>query len=152
MLTSTSVILIDFGYRADTATIPALRQASNVAGNAHRRLEVNCETKLMTFSLLDIPVLFGVSIEVYFILIILGIPTFFIWSWIFKKYIRVDRTRKIWTWAATILLTPCIYVGLIMRWFFSVSYYPNHDFEKQKWVNDKVKQTYRFPSTKLAGS
>jgi hypothetical protein len=112
----------------------------NVTCNAHRRLEVNCETKLMTFSLLDIPVLFGVSIEVYFILIILGIPTFFIWSWIFKKYIRVDRTRKIWTWAATILLTPCIYVGLIMLWVFSVSYYPNHDFEKQKWVNDKDKR------------
>jgi amino acid transporter len=94
----------------------------------------------MAFTLLDIPVLFGVSIEVYFILIILGTPAFFIWRRIFKKYIKVDRTRKIWTWAATLLLTPMIYVGLVMIWVFSISYYPNHDFDKQKWGDDLDKR------------
>jgi hypothetical protein len=94
----------------------------------------------MTISLLDIPVIFGLSIEVYFILIALGIPTFFFWRWLFKKYIRVDKTRKIWTWLATILLTPCIYIGIILLWIFSVSYYPNRDFDKQKWFDDKDKR------------
>jgi hypothetical protein len=94
----------------------------------------------MTFSLLDIPVIFGLSIEVYFILIIPGIPTFFFWRWLIKKYIKADRTRKIWTWLATILLTPCIYVGIILLWIFSVSYYPNRDFDKQKWSGDKDKR------------
>jgi hypothetical protein len=94
----------------------------------------------MTSFLLDIPVIFGLSIEVYFIFIILGIPTFFFWRWLFKKYIKSDRTRKIWTWLATIFLTPCIYVGLILVWVFSVSYYPNHDFDKQKWFDNEDKR------------
>ncbi len=94
----------------------------------------------MTFFLLDIPVIFGLSIEVYFILIILGIPTFFFWRWVFKKYIKVDRTRKVLTWLATIILTPCIYVGLILLVFFSISYYSKHDFDRQKWFADKDKR------------
>jgi hypothetical protein len=94
----------------------------------------------MTSSLLDIPVIFGLSIEVYFILIFLGISAFFFWRWLFKKYIKVDRTRKVWTWLATILLTPCIYVGLISLFVFSASYYPNCDFDKQKWSADKDKR------------
>ena len=63
----------------------------------------------MILYLLDIPTIFGLSIEVYLILIILGIPTFFFWRWIFKKYIKVNKTRKILIWLATIILTPCIY-------------------------------------------
>lgn len=90
--------------------------------------------------LLDIPVFFGLSIEVYFILIVLAIPTFFIWRWMLKKYIKVDRTRKIATWTATIIATPLIYVGLILLWIFSISYYPNRDFDKQKWLKDEDKR------------
>ena len=90
--------------------------------------------------LLDIPVFFGVSIEVYFILIVLAIPTFFIWRWLLKKFIKVDRTRKIVTWTATIIATPLIYVGLILLWFFSMSYHPSHDFDKEKWLADKEKR------------
>lgn len=89
---------------------------------------------------LDIPVIFGLSIEVYFILIILGIPTFYFWRWLFKKFVKVDAKRKIATWLATIFLTPIIYVGLVLLWVFSISYYPTHDFDRQKWLNDKDKR------------
>jgi hypothetical protein len=89
---------------------------------------------------LNISSLFGISIEVYFILIILGIPTFYFWRWLFKKFIAVDRTRKIVTWIATIVLTPCIYVGIIALWVFSITYYPSNKFDKQKWVDDKEKR------------
>jgi len=88
-------------------------------------------------TLLYIPTLFGVSIEVYFILIVLGVPTFFIWRWLLKKFIKTDKTRKIVTWTATIVATPLIYVGLIMLWIFSMSYHPTHDFDKEKWFADK---------------
>ena len=91
-------------------------------------------------TLLYIPTLFGVSIEVYFILLVLGIPTFFIWRWILKKFIKVGKTRKIATWTATIVATPLIYVGLLMLGFFSMSYHPTHDFDKQKWFADKEKR------------
>ncbi len=90
--------------------------------------------------LLFIPTLFGLSIEVYFILIILGIPTFFFWRWLFKKYIRVDSTRKISIWIATIILTPLIYVGIVMFIIFCISYYPSHGFDRQKWLTDKEKR------------
>lgn len=91
-------------------------------------------------TLLYIPTLFGVSIEIYFILLILGISNFFIWKWLLKKFIKVEKTRKIATWIATIMATPLMYVGLIMLWFCSMSYHPNHDFDKEKWFADKEKR------------
>ena len=91
-------------------------------------------------TLLFIPELFGVSIEVYFILLLLGASTFFFWRWLFKKYVKVDRTRKIATWSATILLTPMIYIGITMLWVFSINYYPSHAFDRQKWFADKEKR------------
>jgi hypothetical protein len=89
---------------------------------------------------LDIPVFFGVSIEVYLILMVLAIPTFVIWRWLLKKFIKVDTTRKIATWTATILGTPLIYVGLIMLCFFNMSYHPTYEFDKGKWLADKEKR------------
>lgn len=95
---------------------------------------------MIMMTLLFIPTLFGISIEVYFFLIILGVPTFFFWRWLFKKFIRVDRTRKISTWVATIILSPLIYVGIVLVIFFSISYYPSHDFDRQKWFTNKEKR------------
>lgn len=86
------------------------------------------------------PTIFEISIEVYFILLILGVPIFFIWRWLLKRLIRTDRTRSIATWAGTIVVTPLIYVGLIIFWFFSMSYHPNHDFNNEKWFADKEKR------------
>ena len=91
----------------------------------------------MTLTLLDIPVIFGLSIEVYFILLIIAIPTFFFWRWLLKKYIKVDRTRKIATWSATLIGTPIIYVGLIILFMFGMSYKPSKDFDKSQWLTDK---------------
>jgi predicted histidine transporter YuiF (NhaC family) len=85
-----------------------------------------------------IATLFGFDIEVYFILIILGIPTFFLCRRLFKKFIPINRTRKIATWTATIILTPIIYLGLILLIFNS--YYKSRDFGKQQWVIDKDKR------------
>lgn len=91
----------------------------------------------MTPNFLDIPVIFGLSIEVYFILLIIAIPTFFFWRWLLKKYIKVDRTRKIATWTATLIGTPIIYVGLIMLFMFGMTYTPSKDFDKSQWLSDK---------------
>ena len=48
--------------------------------------------------LLIIPEFFGISIEVYFIILILAIPTFFIWRWIFSisYYPSKDFDRQKW--------------------------------------------------------
>lgn len=91
----------------------------------------------MTLVLLDIPIIFGLSIEVYFILLIIAIPTFFFWRWLLKKYIKVGKTRKIATWSATLIVTPIIYVGLIMLFIFGMTYTPSKDFDKSQWLTDK---------------
>ena len=89
---------------------------------------------------LYIPTFFGISIEVYFIILILGILFFFIWRWLLKKFIKTDNTRKIATWIATVVTTPLIYIGIIMLWLFSMSYNPNHAFDKEKWLTDKERR------------
>ena len=88
-------------------------------------------------TLLYIPTLFGVSIEVYFILLVLGVPTFFIWRWFLKKFIKVDKTRKVATCTVTLITTPLIYIGIIMLWFSSMSYHQTNDFDKEKWSTEK---------------
>jgi hypothetical protein len=91
-------------------------------------------------TLLYIPTILGVSIEVYFILFVLCFPTFIFWRWLLKKFIKIDRTRKIVSWVATLIATPLIYIGIIVLLFFSMSYYPTHDFDKEKWFTDKEKR------------
>ena len=91
----------------------------------------------MTFNLLDIPVIFGLSIEVYFILLVIAIPTFLFWKWLLKKYIIVVKTRIIAIWSATFILTPIIYVGLILLFMFVLTYTPNINFNQSQWMTDK---------------
>jgi hypothetical protein len=91
----------------------------------------------MTLNFLYIPIVFGLSLEVYFILFSIFIPTFFFWKWILKKYIKVAKTRKIATWLATLVVTPFIYLGLIILFIFLMSYTPSKKFDKPQWLADK---------------
>lgn len=84
-----------------------------------------------------IPKLFGVSSEVYLILIIIGVPTFFFWRWLIKKHVRTNNWRIVLTWTSTIVATPAIYLILVGLFFFGMSYHPNREFNKQKWIEDK---------------
>ena len=87
--------------------------------------------------LLYIPQLFGISIEVYFFLIIISLPVFFFWKWLFKKLIPAFRTRIILTWITTIVITPIIYVGIVFLVFFIIESYPKNDFDRKLWLSDK---------------
>lgn len=44
------------------------------------------------------------------------------------------------TWIATLIFTPLIYVGLVVGWLVSVSYYSVKDFDKEKWNTDIEKR------------
>ncbi len=91
----------------------------------------------MHSTILNNPIIFGLSIEVYFILAIICILTFFFWRWLLRKYIKAERPRKILTWSATIISTPIIYLGLILIFIFGISYTPNKDFDKSLWLTDQ---------------
>ncbi len=87
--------------------------------------------------ILIIPELYGISIEVYFILLILGLPVYFICRKVFRKFIKKDSTRRIAVWISTIILTPVLYGGLILLFFFIISYHPNYNFDKKAWLDNK---------------
>ena len=87
--------------------------------------------------LLEIPVFFRMGIEVYFILLLISIPTYFFWRWVFRKRI-VDKTkRNITSLVSTIILTPVIYLGLIGILIYLISREPSSDFDKSKWLADR---------------
>ena len=89
----------------------------------------------MRLNFIHLPVIFGFSIEVYFILLISAIPTIFFRKWLLKKFIRTERTRKLATWLTTILITPVIYAGLVAFLLFG-NFTPNKDFDKSEWIKD----------------
>lgn len=76
------------------------------------------------------------SIEVYFILAIIGFCTFFICKSIFNKFIKEPKKKRIAIWLTTIIGTPIIYVLIILTFIFSISYYTEKNFDSKTWKND----------------
>jgi hypothetical protein len=71
---------------------------------------------------------------VILILLILAIPIYFLSKWSLKKWnIGNDKNRTYIAILPTIILSLIAYVGIILLWIFSVSYYPTNDFDKQQW-------------------
>ena len=88
----------------------------------------------------------GLDFSVYLINLGISIPTFFLLRWILKKFIKTDDSlRRLITWTGTIILTPLIYVGLIVVFVFYVSYYPTKEFNETGWQTEKEK---RYEMTK----
>lgn len=79
------------------------------------------------------------GLDVIIINLILAIPTFFLCRLIFRR-IKDKGTRQLTIWLTTLVLTPIIYVGLIVGWVAYVSYYPERDFDKEKWKSDIEKR------------
>jgi hypothetical protein len=77
----------------------------------------------------------GISLEVYLILLVLSIPCYFLWRWLFTKFIKVVIARKVAIWTATIILTPLLYIGLMTLILFIMTYYPNREFNSDNWKN-----------------
>jgi len=78
-----------------------------------------------------------VSPEVPIIVLILAIPTYFICKWLMTRLkVGSKRNRKFLAIIPTVILSPIIYVGLVMIWIFSISYYPTSDFDKNEWKSN----------------
>jgi hypothetical protein len=52
-------------------------------------------------------------------------------------FIKADRTRKVTTWAITLIATPLIYFALIRLLMFWITYTPSRDFDKAQWLKDR---------------
>lgn len=78
--------------------------------------------------------------EIYILLFILSIPTYYVCSWLIKKLIKVEKTRKIVTWTATIIVTPLVLIAIAIIILTSLYYYPTYKFDKQKWKSNIEKR------------
>lgn len=79
------------------------------------------------------------GIEVYFILFFLTLGLCLFWSLFFRS-IKNAIKRKIIIILLSLASAPIIYVGLALLFFFAISYYPNRDFDKEKWKTDPEKR------------
>ena len=82
-------------------------------------------------------VFFGPNLEVCLILFCISVPTYFIWKFIYKKYIPEIRKQKKSIWISTIISTPIIYLGLIFIFIYVIFYEPTIDFNKSQWLSKK---------------
>ena len=84
------------------------------------------------------------SPEVPIIILILAVPTYFLCKWIMTKLkIGNDKNRRFLAFIPTVVLSPLIYVGLIMIWIFTISYYPTNEFDKLEW-DSNTEERYKL--------
>lgn len=78
------------------------------------------------------------SIEVPIIILILALLIYFLSKWLLKKLnLGNAKSRRYLATIPAIILSPVLYVGIILIWMFSISYYPKIDFNKQQWHQNK---------------
>ncbi|MDQ7950094.1 MAG: hypothetical protein REI78_00095 [Pedobacter sp.] len=70
--------------------------------------------------------------EVYVILFMIGICSYFLWSRLLKK-ISNPIKRKCTIWALTLIGTPLVYILIVGSFFMFLTYYPDRDFDRIRW-------------------
>jgi hypothetical protein len=78
------------------------------------------------------------------IMLVISVPAYFFWRWLYLKFINDNRKRQIAAWCSTILITPFIYRGAIYLFLFWMCYYPTVDFEKRDWAAHPDKRYEMF--------
>lgn len=91
----------------------------------------------MQMILLNLPIVFGWSMEVYLIIILYACLTYLFWDWLFKKFIKKEKSRKIISGLTTIFISPIIYLKIVPIVFFIFGYLPAKEFSSEKWLDEK---------------
>lgn len=74
------------------------------------------------------------SLEILLIIFIIAIPTYFFCKWMMDRLsVGNKEKRRFLALIPTVVLSPLLYVGLILIWIFTVSYYPSNKFDKLQW-------------------
>lgn len=81
------------------------------------------------------------SLEVPIIILILAIPFYFLSRWVFKKIkLGNEQNRKYLAIIPAVIISSMLYIGIVLIGVFSMTYYPNIDFNKQKWDENQEKR------------
>lgn len=94
-------------------------------------------TLSIAMTLVQLPILFGISLEVYFFLLCIGIPTFFFWKWLYQKFVTDKTARTPLTWISTLITTPVLYASLALVSIFFLMREPSSDFDQAVWLTDR---------------
>ena len=78
---------------------------------------------------------FGISIEVYIIVLLLMVVLFFIWKWVLKK-LKVQRL-SLYSIIESIITAPIVYLIIVLCVIFTMSYYPDRNFDREIWLNNR---------------
>ena len=86
------------------------------------------------------------SLEVPVILLILATPIYFFSKWILKILKLGNITnRKFLAVIPAVILSPILYVAIILIWLCSISYYPKIPFNQQEWSKN-TEERYKMSS------
>jgi hypothetical protein len=90
-----------------------------------------------------LPSFFGISLEVFILVLLLWIPTFFLFKRLLKNVVSVNLSRNLLASLAALVSSTLLYIALVGLWIFYLSYYPNRAFNRQKWHN-KPEERYEL--------
>ncbi len=76
--------------------------------------------------------------KVLIFLLIVSTPTYFIWRWVFKSRIKDGAKRKVFTWLATLIISPILIFLFIGIGFIIANYDSSKSFTEQAiWQDPK---------------
>jgi hypothetical protein len=81
-----------------------------------------------------------VYLELFCLLMLLMVPVYFSWEKLLKKRTRSEKTNKITVWLVTVITDPFVFAGIFTAILYAISYYPNHDFDREKWYGSRNKR------------
>lgn len=70
------------------------------------------------------------------IFFLIGIPTFFTLRRILKRFIKVTKTRNWISIFASVVITPILFIGIILFYSIFLTYDKQRDFDQEKWFAD----------------
>ena len=62
---------------------------------------------------------------------------FYIIRWFLKHYIKTNKKLNLVSVVATLIITPIIYVALVLTFFNGLAYEPKKSFDKESWFAEK---------------
>ncbi len=93
--------------------------------------------------LLRIPEVFGISIEVYLIVLVLFALHFFAIRWLLRKRVADTKRRGVIAGLISLVVAPVVYVGIMLLVIAGMTSYPHRDFDKAAWDAD-VEKRYEY--------
>ena len=82
--------------------------------------------------------MFGLGLDAIAIIMLIGFVNFVFWKLVLQNFIRDKTKRLIFQWFATIVMTPAIYLAVIVGLIFNFNNTPKRDFDIKEWHADRV--------------